>query len=204
MTKHFRVIEGGAARPRYGRPTKDPRYWPAQDRPRRRHSGGGDYGGDYSSGSSNSLWTIAPLALVLSVATFWGVWTMTAPAPAPLADTERASFGFCHMGGGMNCVVDGDTLYYQGMKIRVADIDAPETHDPMCESEAKLGAAATRRFQALVNAGPFALAPNPDGRDEDMYGRKLRIVTRGGESLGGVLVDEGLARWYAGGRRPWC
>lgn len=36
--------------------------------------------------------------------------------------------------------------------------------------------------------------PNPNGRDEDKYGRKLRIVMRDGESLGGALVDEGLAR----------
>ena len=45
--------------------------------------------------------------------------------------------------------------------------------------------------------------PNPDGRDEDKYGRKLRIVTRGGESLGGVLVDEGSGRagTRAGGGR---
>ena len=38
----------------------------------------------------------------------------------------------------------------------------------------------------------------------DRYGRKLRILTRGGESLGAVLVHEGLARYYEGGRRPWC
>lgn len=63
--------------------------------------------------------------------------------------------------------------------------------------------AATRRLQQLVSAGPFTLAGNPNGRDEDRYGRKLRIVTRGGESLGGVLVDEGLARWYAGRRQGW-
>jgi hypothetical protein len=25
-----------------------------------------------------------------------------------------------------------------------------------------------------------------------------------GESVGGVLVREGLARWYGGHRRPWC
>lgn len=120
------------------------------------------------------------------------------------SDSERASFGLCHSGGGYNCVVDGDTLYYKGTKIRIADIDTPETHDPMCAAEAERGNAATGRLQALVNAGSFTLAPNPDGRDEDQYGRKLRIITRGGESLGGVLVDEGLARWYAGGRRGWC
>lgn len=149
------------------------------------------------------------MALALMVATFWGVWTLTPSGAVPLSlstgiDSESASFSFCHTGGGYNCVVDGDTLYYQGTKIRIADIDTPETHPSRCEAEAIKGAAATRRLQALVNAGPFTLAPNPDGRDEDIYGRKLRIVTRGGENLGEVLVDEGLARWYADGRRSWC
>jgi endonuclease YncB( thermonuclease family) len=32
----------------------------------------------------------------------------------------------------------------------------------------------------------------------------LRILTRGGQSLGAVLVAEGLARFYEGGRRSWC
>lgn len=117
-------------------------------------------------------------------------------------DREIASFGFCHEGGGTNCVVDGDTIYYHGTKIRIADIDTPETHEPRCPEEAALGATATQRLHALINAGPFTL--QPIDRDEDGYGRKLRILTRGGESLGSVLVDEGLARWYEGGRQPWC
>ena len=37
----------------------------------------------------------------------------------------NANFGFCHTGGGYNCVVDGDTIWLKGQKIRVADIDAP-------------------------------------------------------------------------------
>jgi endonuclease YncB( thermonuclease family) len=41
-------------------------------------------------------------------------------------------------------------------------------------------------------------------RDEDPFGRKLRILVREGQSLGGVLVTEGVARWYRGGRQPWC
>jgi endonuclease YncB( thermonuclease family) len=53
-----------------------------------------------------------------------------------------------------------------------------------------------------VNAGPFTL--QSIDRDEDRYGRKLRILTRGGESLGELLVDEGLARYFEGGRRSWC
>jgi endonuclease YncB( thermonuclease family) len=71
-----------------------------------------------------------------------------------------------------------------------------------CAEEARLGAAATARLRALLNAGPVTL--ESIDRDTDRYGRKLRVVTRGGESLGGVLVDEGLARRYGGGRRSWC
>jgi endonuclease YncB( thermonuclease family) len=59
-------------------------------------------------------------------------------------------------------------------------------------------------MRALLAAGPFQLHPAPDGRDEDRYGRKLRIVTRGGRSLGDVLVDEGLARTWTGRREGWC
>jgi micrococcal nuclease len=151
---------------------------------------------------------IMPLTLMLSAAVFWGVWTLSsAPSasmggPAVTGDTETASFSFCHSGGGFNCLVDGDTMYYEGSKIRIADIDTPETHDAQCASELAWGDAATQRLIALVNAGPFSL--KRIDRDEDRYGRTLRVVTRDGESLGGVLVDEGLARWYAGGRRSWC
>lgn len=118
------------------------------------------------------------------------------------AITASASFGMCHTGGGTNCVVFGDTFWMAGEKIRIADIDTPETHPPRCAEEARLGAAATARLRALLNVGPVTL--ERIDRDTDRYGRKLRVVTRGGESLGGVLVNEGLARWYGGGRRSWC
>jgi micrococcal nuclease len=125
--------------------------------------------------------------------------------PAPSSEEPngvRADFSFCHTGGGYNCVVDGDTLYLEGVKIRIADIDAPETHDPKCADEKSLGDRATQRLISLVNSGDVTLAPID--RDEDGYGRKLRIVKVDGESVGETLVDDGLARWYAGGRRPWC
>ena len=117
-------------------------------------------------------------------------------------DRLSASFGLCFRGGGWNCVVDGDTVWFEGRKVRIADIDAPETHPPRCASEAEKGVAATRRLQALLNAGPFTLAQID--RDHDIYGRELRIISRGQRSLGDVLVSEGLARPYGHGRRPWC
>lgn len=102
-----------------------------------------------------------------------------------------------------HCVVDGDTLWHEGIKIRVADIDTPEVSSPKCQSEATLGARATTRLLELVNVGPFEIKAW-QGRDEDKYGRKLRVLVRDGRSLGDVLVSEGLARTWAGRRQPWC
>ena len=120
-------------------------------------------------------------------------------ASTTIADTESASFSFCHSGGGTNCVVDGDTIWYQSNNIRIADIDTPETHPARCSREAELGAAATQQLQVLLNAGAFSI--ETIDRDTDPYGRQLRILTRGGESIGGMLVENGVARWYEGGQR---
>jgi hypothetical protein len=82
---------------------------------------------------------------------------------------------------------DGDTVWIDGVKIRVADIDAPETHPPRCAHEAELGNRATQRLFELINQGPVIAEPTGT-QDEDRYGRKLRILMRDGQSLGGVLV----------------
>ena len=101
------------------------------------------------------------------------------------------------------CVVDGDTFWLDGVKIRIADIDTPEISEPRCDYEYQLGMRATHRLVELLNGGPFELR-TIGSRDEDQYGRKLRVVTRGGRSLGDQLVSEGLARTWTGRREPWC
>ena len=50
--------------------------------------------------------------------------------PAQLAGVspsrgKSVRFSQCVWGGGTNCVVDGDTIYLDGTKIRIAGIDAP-------------------------------------------------------------------------------
>ena len=100
-------------------------------------------------------------------------------------------------------VIDGDTFDHAGMRVRVADIDTPELRG-QCQYEIALARRATRRLEALLAAWPFELERLPGGRDEDRYGRQLRIVTRGGQSLGDQLVAEGLARTWSGRREPWC
>ena len=135
-----------------------------------------------------------------------GLW----PAPAPRIvlvagpqDHESAHFTHCHGRVRINCIVDGDTLWYRAEKIRLSDINAPEVSEPACDAELELGEKATARLLELLNQGRFSLVPLP-GRDADVYGRKLRAITRGGRSLGEVLVAEGLAEHWIGFRRDWC
>jgi micrococcal nuclease len=116
--------------------------------------------------------------------------------------TGFGAFSLCAGRRQSNCVVDGDTIWYGGVKIRLADIDTPEVFSPKCASEAALGRRATERLLALLNAGPFEVVPIE--RDADRYGRKLRILERHGRSLGDILIAEGLARRWDGARRSWC
>lgn len=112
-------------------------------------------------------------------------------------------FGICSGLVRVTCVVDGDTFWLDGTKIRVADIDAPEIGEPRCASEKALGERAKLRLREMLNAGAFDLGTF-EKRDEDKYGRKLRVIMRQGQSLGDQLVTEGLARTWTGRREPWC
>jgi len=124
------------------------------------------------------------------------------PEPAPAIEQVSLRFAECGRRADRTCVVDGDTFRLDGEIIRIADIDTPEVRSPGCAAEKALGDRATARLTALLNAGPFALEAY--ARDTDRYGRSLRLVTRGGRSLGAVLVDEGLAHRWDGRKHPWC
>lgn len=114
----------------------------------------------------------------------------------------RGAFVYCKWGGGTNCVVDGDTFFIGGQKVRIAGIDAPETHDYGCASELALGEQATAKLHGLLNSG--AVTMTRIDRDRDSYGRLLRNVAVNGQDVGEALISAGVAREYAGGRRPWC
>ena len=45
--------------------------------------------------------------------------TIAAARPAAMQDRESARFEACGLGQRINCVVDGDTFWYAGEKIRV-------------------------------------------------------------------------------------
>lgn len=147
------------------------------------------------------LWAAAFFA-VAAIASFALPYVLPKQQAARGPDIVFLALPMCRNGQGNDCVIDGDTFRLDGQSIRVADIDTPETRDYGCAAEKALGDRATARMRQLLNAGPFELRPYD--RDEDQYGRKLRIVTRDGLSLGQILVAEGLARTWDGARHPWC
>lgn len=121
----------------------------------------------------------------------------------PPSEGVSAAFTLCGSGTRLNCVVDGDTFWMSGEKIRIADIDTPELSPARCASEKAKGEAAKRALLSELNAGRFELASYGQN-DTDVYGRKLRTVMRNNQSIGDRLIAKGLARPWTGSRRSWC
>ncbi len=92
------------------------------------------------------------------------------------------------------CVVDGDTVWIAGEKIRLAEIDAPEING-RCPAERALAVRSRARLAQLLAARPIRFVRV----GEDRYGRTL--ATFGGVS--DALIAEGLAqRWPR--NKGWC
>ena len=109
-----------------------------------------------------------------------------------------ASMPICPSGPRDNCVHDGDTLWWAGEKIRIANIDTPELRG-QCQAETNLAYAARDRLAVLLGDG-FTI--HREGRDR--YGRTLARLTVNGRDVGSMLVAEGYARRWDGARRGWC
>ena len=109
-------------------------------------------------------------------------------------------YGICRDNHRVTCVIDGDTFWLRGEKIRINNIDAPELLTPKCPAELALAQQATVRLAELLGSGRLRVLR--DGIDK--YGRTLAVVQAGGADVGDGLVAEGLARTWSGRREPWC
>jgi len=103
-------------------------------------------------------------------------------------------------------VVDGDTIHYNGEKIRIANIDTPEISQAKCESELKRGLEAKAALKELVDGRPLIINRGDPhtGRMTDQYGRTLALVSTGGRDVGTILIQQRHARPWTGRRMPWC
>jgi micrococcal nuclease len=111
-------------------------------------------------------------------------------------------------------VIDGDTVAFQAdflpaplkpeLSIRVFGVDTPEKgFRAQCPSEAARGAAATEFTKKVITAAQHRQIVLIDW---DKYGgRVLGDVILNGQSLRGMLIQNGFAREYYGeAKTSWC
>jgi len=94
-------------------------------------------------------------------------------------------------------VIDGDTVEVDGVSLRIAGIDTPETWKPRCARERELGLAAKKRLIELLDKGELTVViVSPAGGG---FGRALGYVYVGEIDVGETLMREGLAlKWTRG------
>ena len=108
----------------------------------------------------------------------------------------------CGSGKRITCVVDGDTFWLDGVKIRMEGYDTPEPQTDICGGlrEKLLAERATSRLIELMNTGYSVEFSGEKGG----YGRDLATVRVGGVDVGEILIAEGLARKWPNGQEFWC
>ena len=114
-----------------------------------------------------------------------------------------AATATAQQGPGGYRVVDGDTIHAPfGVKYRLLGFDTPEIFHAQCDAELELGQAAKERLEEILASGEVRVIES--GRI-DKYRRTLAHVEVDGVDVGEILIGEGLARPYKGGKRePWC
>jgi endonuclease YncB( thermonuclease family) len=104
-------------------------------------------------------------------------------------------------------VIDGDTVDIDGTRIRLVEIDTPETHQPRCAREYELGLKAKQRLIELLDGAEVSYTTT----GIDRYGRTLARLYAGETNVGEVLLKEGHALPYVPGSKAkaarlatWC
>jgi len=99
-------------------------------------------------------------------------------------------------------VIDGDTFDLGEERIRIENIDTPETGErAACPYERALAERATVRARELFNA---AARIDVISSGEDRYGRTLATVALDGADVGETLIAENLAVAWRGRQHDWC
>lgn len=108
-------------------------------------------------------------------------------------------------------VVDGDTIRCDGRLMRllgdgvpfVSGIDTPELRSYRCDREKQLALKAAKRLRELVKTPGVTIEQSGAVDTHDRPLVRLRLP--GGSLAENLLLEEGLARpWAPGRRNDWC
>lgn len=99
-------------------------------------------------------------------------------------------------------IIDGDTVSLRGERIRIANIDTPETGDRAgCQSERRLAQRATAEARSQFRSARDVRVRR-SGRDR--YGRTLARIELDGRDFGRVMIAQGVAQPWRGQQHEWC
>ena len=109
-------------------------------------------------------------------------------------------------------VIDGDTVEVKVpglppeltyIRVRLRNVDTPETRRPKCAKERDKGRAATSYTMMRVDEASEIFVRNPEWGKYG--GRVIAELILDGKSLSKALIAGGYGRAYDGGRRKsWC
>ena len=109
-------------------------------------------------------------------------------------------------------VIDGDTFAAMvkldddigiTVRVRIINIDTPEINGE-CNAEIEMAHRAKDRLTELLGSGDMVDLQNI--KDDKYLGRiDANVILSDGRDVGDILVKEGVARKYDGGKRQgWC
>jgi len=128
--------------------------------------------------------------------------TATLPSPKPQVENvslgaKPGTFAFCGRSGLNNCVMDGNTFWMKGVKMKLAGIEVPQTDQARCMEERARGFTAKVRLRDMLNSGSFQVAAGGQGAE-------VKALSKSGMSFADQLVREGLARRAGSASPSWC
>lgn len=120
-------------------------------------------------------------------------------AASLVSANQTFAMPICGSGKRINCVVDGDTIWVRGEKIRLQGFNAPEMNGS-CDRERQMAVQARDELQRSLNGPAFTIERN----GMDRYGRTLATIRVGGRDVGAGLISKGLAHEWRGYKENWC
>lgn len=110
---------------------------------------------------------------------------------------KPGAFAFCGRSGLNNCVMDGNTFWMKGVKMKLAGIEVPQTDQARCMEERARGFSAKVRLRDMLNSGSFQVAAGGQGAE-------VKAMSKSGISFADQLIKEGLARRAGSASPSWC
>ena len=120
-------------------------------------------------------------SLLLFAAIALAIWSPSGPPVSTMSDIVR--------------IIDGDTLEMQGERVRILDIDAPETHQTCKRSDGVVVPCGQLAADALVGL-TGSRSVTCDLFERDRYGRWLARCSVNGDDVANWLALNGLAVPY--------